>query len=68
MLLMFDGLPHTPSAAGNGGRKRGIDRLPSIASMSAVSSPATYDSPTSETSISNAKSVPKMCSPSRPLA
>ena len=67
-LLMLLGLPQTPKAAGNGGLKRGIDLLPSTASIKAVSSPATYDSPVSATSISKLKSEPNMFSPRRPFS
>ena len=40
-LLMLVGLPHRPETAGNGGRVRGMPRLPSMEAMSAVSSPQT---------------------------
>ena len=40
-LLILLGLPHKPETAGNGGLNLGIDLLPSIASINAVSSPAT---------------------------
>ena len=40
-LLILLGLPHKPETAGNGGLNLGIDLLPSIASIKAVSSPAT---------------------------
>ena len=40
-LLMFVGLPQRPETAGNGGRVRGMPRLPSMEAMSAVSSPQT---------------------------
>jgi hypothetical protein len=33
------GRPKTPACAGNGGRSRGSPRLPSMLSMSALSSP-----------------------------
>ena len=37
--LLSQGMPNTPMLAGNGGFKRGMPGLPSIDSMSAVSSP-----------------------------
>jgi len=40
-LLMSVGCPHKPASAGNGGRKRGIPRRPSMDAISAVSSPHT---------------------------
>ena len=40
-LLMLVGLPQRPETAGNGGRVRGMPRLPSMEAMSAVSSPQT---------------------------
>ena len=40
-LLMLVGLPQRPLTAGNGGRVRGMPRLPSMEAMSAVSSPQT---------------------------
>ena len=40
-LLMTVGLPHRPETAGNGGRGRGVPRLPSIEAIRAVSSPQT---------------------------
>ncbi|MNN57851.1 hypothetical protein D3C81_1728610 [compost metagenome] len=38
-LLTQVGLPHTPTAAGNGGLARGLARRPSSELISAVSSP-----------------------------
>ncbi len=38
-LLMTVGPPHNPTTAGNGGRIRGMPRLPSSDSISADSSP-----------------------------
>src|SRR5512134_2937285 len=40
-LLMQVGKPHRPDSVGNGGRTRGIPRLPSMEAISAVSSPQT---------------------------
>ncbi len=40
-LLMEVGESHSPLVAGNGGRTRGMPRLPSIEAISAVSSPHT---------------------------
>ena len=40
-LLMTVGLAYAPTSAGKGGRERGIGRLPSRLSNSAVSSPQT---------------------------
>ncbi len=40
-LLMLVGLPQRPLTAGNGGRVRGMPRLPSMEAISAVSSPQT---------------------------
>ena len=67
-LLMFVGFCQSPAAAGNGGLKRGVERFPSIASIMAVSSPATYESPVSETSASNEKSLSRMLVPSKPIS
>ena len=41
-LFTTVGLPHAPLIAGNGGLIRGLPRLPSNDSMSAVSSPQIY--------------------------
>src|SRR5215831_2276135 len=40
-LLISVGHPHSPLSAGNGGRGRGVPRLPSTDIISAVSSPQT---------------------------
>ena len=62
------GRPQTPNAAGKGGLARGIDLLPSTASIRAVSSPATYDSPVNDTSKSKLKSDPSMFFPNKPAS
>src|SRR6266567_2598668 len=41
-LLMTVGPPQSPTTAGNGGRMRGMQRLPSSDSISADSSPTSY--------------------------
>ena len=67
-LLMLVGFWKSPACAGNGGLYRGVERFPSIASIIAVSSPATYESPVSETSISKVNSDPKMSLPRMPFS
>ncbi len=65
-LLMLVGLPHKPATAGNGGRERGMPRLPSMLAISAVSSPQTKAPAPSFTFRWKPKPLPRMSSPSRP--
>ncbi len=65
-LLMLVGLPHRPETAGNGGRVRGMPRLPSMLAISAVSSPHTKAPAPSLILRWKEKPLPRMSSPSRP--
>ena len=65
-LLMLVGLPHRPLTAGNGGRVRGMPRLPSMEAMSAVSSPQTKAPAPSLRCRLNSQPVPKTSSPRYP--
>ena len=65
-LLMLVGLPHRPLTAGNGGRVRGMPRLPSMEAMSAVSSPQTKAPAPSLIFRWNLQPLPSASSPSRP--
>ncbi|CAB4809429.1 unannotated protein [freshwater metagenome] len=63
-LFTMVGLPYRPMAAGkNGGFKRGMPRLPSRLSMSAVSSPTTYAPAPQCNTMSSEKSEPRMFRP-----
>ena len=65
-LLIRVGEPHNPTSAGNGGRGRGVPRLPSIDAISAVSSPQTKAPAPSRNSTLKVKDVPKIFLPSSP--
>ena len=65
-LLMFVGLPQRPLTAGNGGRVRGMPRLPSMEAISAVSSPQTKAPAPSLRCRLNSQPVPKMSGPRKP--
>ena len=65
-LSMIVGRPHRPETAGYGGRVRGMPRRPSMLAIRAVSSPQTKAPAPSLSVMSNEKSEPRMCSPSRP--
>ena len=67
-LLMLVGLPQRPETAGNGGRVRGMPRLPSMLAMSAVSSPQTKAPAPSLRCRSNSQPVPNTSSPRKPRA
>ena len=64
-LLMFDGLSTNPFSAGNGGFSRGMPRLPSSDSMSAVSSPQTNAPAPALMRSSHEKPDPRMFLPRR---
>ena len=63
---MLVGLPQRPLTAGNGGRVRGMPRLPSIEAMSAVSSPQTKAPAPSLIFRWKSQPLPSASSPSRP--
>ena len=65
-LLMFVGLPQRPETAGNGGRVRGMPRLPSMEAISAVSSPQTNAPAPSLRCRLNSQPVPKTSLPRNP--
>ncbi len=67
-LLMTVGLPNRPLTAGNGGRGRGMPRLPSMLWIRAVSSPQTNAPAPILMTISRLKPLSRMLSPSRPYA
>jgi len=64
-LLMFEGLSVNPFSAGNGGLRRGIPRLPSSDSMSAVSSPHTNAPAPALMRSSQENPEPRMSAPRR---
>ncbi|MBT9165978.1 MAG: hypothetical protein DDT25_00642 [Chloroflexi bacterium] len=66
-LLILDGFPSSPEAAGNGGRGRGMPRRPSIEAIKAVSSPQTKAPAPSLISISKSNPEPSMFFPRKPL-
>ena len=65
-LLISVGQPHRPLSAGNGGRGRGVPRLPSIEAISAVSSPQTKAPAPMRMSMLKLNGDSKMPLPSRP--
>ncbi len=65
-LLMLVGLPQRPLTAGNGGRVRGMPRLPSIEAISAVSSPQTKAPAPCLRCRWKRQPEPKMSSPRKP--
>ena len=65
-LLMLVGLPQRPLTAGNGGRVRGMPRLPSIEAISAVSSPQTKAPAPTLRCTSKRNPLPRMSSPRKP--
>ncbi len=67
-LLMLVGSPQSPFCAGNGGRGRGMPRLPSMEARSAVSSPHTKAPAPSLTLMSKENPLPRMFSPKNPAA
>src|SRR6202034_1346870 len=67
-LLMTVGPPHRPTTAGNGGRIRGMPRLPSRDSISADSSPTSYAPAPPCQQMSRSYPLPKMFLPRTPLA
>ena len=67
-LFSAVGLFHTPWVTGNGGLLRGSARLPSIASISAVSSPQIYPPGLTKISRSNVRPEPRMLAPEKPSA
>ena len=63
-LLTIVGLPYRPTAAGKyGGFSRGMPRLPSRLSISAVSSPTTYAPAPQCRTMSTDRSLPRMFLP-----
>ena len=67
-LLMTVGRPQRPLTAGNGGRGRGMPRLPSMEASRAVSSPQTKAPAPRRISMSKLKPLPRMFSPIRPYS
>src|ERR1700691_4200163 len=67
-LLMTVGPPQSPTTAGNGGRMRGMPRLPSSDSISADSSPTSYAPAPPCQYTSNFRPLPKMFAPRNPRA
>ena len=65
-LLMTVGRPQRPLTAGNGGRGRGMPRLPSMDCSRAVSSPQTNAPAPKRSSISKSKPLPRMSLPRSP--
>ena len=66
-LLISVGQPHKPLSAGNGGRGRGVPRLPSTEAISAVSSPQTNAPAPMRRSMLKLKGDSKMPAPSKPM-
>ena len=65
-LLISVGEPHSPLSAGNGGRGRGVPRLPSTEDIRAVSSPQTNAPAPMRRSMLKLKGDSKMPLPSSP--
>merc|ERR1712178_423659 len=65
-LFTVVGQPNKPTAAGNGGLTRGFPCLPSMDSISAVSSPQMYAPPPRCTKISKSYPDPQAFLPKRP--
>src|SRR2546428_10544860 len=67
-LLITVGPPQRPTTAGNGGRIRGMPRLPSSDSISADSSPTSYAPAPPCQYTSKSRPLPKMFLPRKPRA
>src|SRR6267154_4205921 len=65
-LLITVGFCHNPTTPGNGGLLRGSARCPSIASISALSSPQIYPPGLTNTRNSNSSPLPRIFLPSNP--
>ena len=65
-LFSSVGQPHNPLSAGNGGRGRGVPRLPSTDAISAVSSPHTNAPAPMRMSTLKLKGDSKIPPPSKP--